>query len=68
MLPKKNQDGFARTGSNPGAVINTDVAALKAYKTQKAKFKQLDTLKDDVDEIKLILIDIKQMLNKINQG
>lgn len=68
MLPKKTQDGFVRTAENQGAVINTDITALEAYKTQKAKFKQLDALKDDVDEIKLILLDIRQKLKQINQG
>ena len=51
----KPVDGFLRSDSNPGAVINTDNASLKAYKLQKNKHREIDQLKEEVSEIKGML-------------
>jgi len=64
LAVKKSQEGFARSDDNPGSVINQDMVALKAYKAQKRQFKDLATLRDEVDSIKLILIDIQAKLSK----
>lgn len=57
-------DGFVR--SNEGAIINTDNNALKAYKLQReaerTKNEEINTLKQDVQEIKTLL---SQLLEKI---
>jgi hypothetical protein len=51
-------DGFERSNSNPGAVLNSDRQALEAYKKKKMKNKEIDNLKKEVS-------DIKEMLCKI---
>jgi hypothetical protein len=70
----KGNDGYIRDATNNGAVLNTDNAALNAYKTQKKKFKELNelksnfndinNLKDEVKEIKNLLSTILEKLNK----
>jgi hypothetical protein len=45
-----------------GVVINKDKDALKMYKKQKAKMKRLDTLEEEMGEIKTSLSEIKEML------
>lgn len=51
-------DKYVRDKVNPGAVLNTDSTALKAYKAQKQKFQEIDSLKNEMDEIKKMLVDI----------
>ena len=62
---KKIQDGFIRSEINPGAVINTDNSALKAYKLKKDKESQIDGLRREVSEIKTVLAAILNKLEKI---
>jgi hypothetical protein len=57
------KDGFVRSQSNPGAVINTDKAALQAYKAQKSKFKKLDK----IDQLESEMGEIKHLLGAILQ-
>lgn len=52
---KTTKDGFIRDMNNPGAVINTDNAALKAYKFKKQKYKEIDNIKEEVKDIKNML-------------
>lgn len=51
----KPVDGFIRDKTNNGAVINTDNGALKAYKLQKNKEKDIENLKIEILEIKKLL-------------
>lgn len=51
----KSNDGFKRVPENPGAVINTDNAALKAYKAKKNKDREIDLLKEEVKDMKAML-------------
>lgn len=60
---EKTADKYIRSRDNPGAALNTDNEALKAYKLQKKKAREIDTLKNEVSEIKFIL---HQLLEKIN--
>ena len=66
MKQEKPVDGFVRMAGNEGAIINTDNDALKAYKLQKqaerAKEQEINTLKEDVQQIKDLL---SQLLEKI---
>ena len=62
---KQTQDGYIRDQNNPGAVINTDNSALKAYKSRKAKAKQADQTTQDVIQLKSEMADIKNMLSQI---
>ena len=52
---KTTKDGFIRDMNNPGAVINTDNEALKAYKFKKQKYKEIDNIKEEVKDIKNML-------------
>lgn len=65
-MKEKPVDGFVRMNGNEGAIINTDNNALKAYKLQReaerAKNQEINTLKQDVQEIKDLL---SQLLEKI---
>lgn len=61
----KNIDGYVRDKNNTGAVLNTDNAALEAYKRQKAKHKNLENKLNEIDEIKKDVTDIKNMLSLI---
>ena len=53
---------FIRSDNNTGAVINTDYNGLEAYKKQKKCAKQrsaeIDKMRKDLDEIKLLLTTI----------
>lgn len=51
----KPVDGFIRDKTNNGAVINTDNGALKAYKLQKNKEKDIENLKAEISEIKKLI-------------
>ena len=46
------------------AVLNTNYAALLEYRRKKQMEDELQSLKSDVDEIKLMLSSIVSMLNK----
>jgi len=45
-----------------GVVINRDKNALKMYKKRKAKMKRIDTLEEEIGEMKDSLNEIKEML------
>lgn len=45
-----------------GIVINKDKNALKMYKKQKAKMKRIDTIEEEMGNIKDSLNEIKEML------
>lgn len=47
------------------AVLNTDKRALDQYKAQKARNKELDNLKNDVDSIRDDMVQLKFMMSKI---
>lgn len=48
-------DGFVRQPDNPGATISTDYKGLAAYKLRKQREDEINTLKDDVKEVKDLL-------------
>ena len=60
----KTKDGFVRDNYNIGAVLNTDNEALKAYKLQKKKNKEVNDLKNEVKELKGLMYQILEKLNK----
>jgi hypothetical protein len=61
----KSTDGFVRAPNAPGAVLNTDIEALKAYKAKKAKAEELDVMKKDVGDMKGKIQNIETMLQQI---
>lgn len=57
-------EGFIRSNNNKGAIINTDNNALKAYKLAKKRNNEVDILKEEVKDIKLLLCNILSKLNE----
>lgn len=47
------------------ALINTDLDALAAYKTQRDRQKKLETLEQDINNMKSDLGEIKTLLSEI---
>ena len=59
MKNKENLiDTFVRQPENPGSVLNTDRAALAAYKKRKQRENDINTLKEEVGEIKQMLLQL----------
>jgi hypothetical protein len=66
------KDGFIRSHENQGAVVNVDDESLLAYKRQRALFNQIkdkseeiNTIKEDVINIKDDLAVIKELILKV---
>lgn len=57
---KTDVDGFYKTPA--GAVVCKDNESLNAYKLRKAKNVQLNTMKNDVDQLKTDMAEIKELL------
>lgn len=62
MAVRKSSDGFVR--QHQGAVINTDMEALRAYKAKKKKNNEVEALKDEVGQLKVM---IHQLLQKLDE-
>lgn len=60
----KASDGYVRANA-PGAVLNTDTDALKQYKIKKQKASEMDTLREDVKEMKAKFESIESMLRTL---
>ncbi|WP_292487095.1 hypothetical protein [Methanohalobium sp.] len=50
---------------NTRAILNTDKEGLRAYRAQKAKYKEMDNMKNDIDNIKGEMSEIKSMLKSL---
>ena len=61
-------DGFVRQEDNPGAIVNIDKNGLQAYKlrreAEKRKENDINTLRDEVTDIKNMLSQILEKINK----
>ena len=57
---KTDVDGFYKTPA--GAVVCKDNESLNAYKLRKAKNVQLNTMKNDIDQLKTDMAEIKELL------
>lgn len=53
-------NGYYKTPT--GAVISKDAESLSAYKIRKAKNTQLNTMKNDIDQLKNDMSEIKELL------
>jgi len=60
-----NNDGFVRSESNPGAILNVDNTALDAYKRQKKLMKNLTTHEDRLVKVEETMKDVKMLLEKL---
>tara|TARA_Y100000310_G_scaffold158335_1_gene157765 strand:+ start:10842 stop:11036 length:195 start_codon:yes stop_codon:yes gene_type:complete len=52
---------------NSNAVLNTDIAGLQAYKKRKSQDRELSSVKEDVDNLRYDIIEIKNMLREITR-
>jgi len=66
------ENGFTRSHENKGAIVNTDNESLLAYKRQrtllntiKDKSEEINTIKEDVTNIKTDLAAIKELILKV---
>lgn len=57
---KTDYDGYYKTPT--GAVICKDNESLSAYKLKKAKNLQLNSMKEDIDQLKNDITEIKELL------
>lgn len=60
-----SKESFFRASNNPGALLNTDNDALKAYKANKAKSAEINNLKKDFSSLKEELSEIKNLLRQL---
>ena len=57
---KTDAHGYYKTPS--GAVVSKDTESLQAYKKNKAKNLQLNSMKKDIDQLKDDITEIKELL------
>lgn len=62
-----NNNKYIRSKENPGAVLNTDVQSLAAYKAAKKKNKLVEESAKRLDTLETQMSDIKDMLDIILQ-
>ena len=55
LIPVSNHPRLLRD-KNSKALINTDIAALKEYKNRKKIAEDVDTLKNEVQELKHLIL------------
>jgi hypothetical protein len=55
---------YVRQENNFGAIINTDNEGLKAYKMKKHKENEINTLKNEVHDLKNLVAQLIEKLNK----
>jgi len=74
LIVKDAVSGFTERESHSKALLNTDVDSLLSYKLRKRKFNEMRknsdemiTVKNEVEQIKLDLVEIKQLLLQITQ-
>ena len=69
---QKEFEPFIKLPENPGAAVNIDDANLENYKKSRLqrlemqkKIDQINTVKQDVDELKFDINDIKNLLQQL---
>lgn len=57
---KTDVSGYYKTPA--GAIVSKDTESLEAYKIRKAKNRQLNIMKKDIDQLKNDITEIKELL------
>ena len=57
---RTERSGIYKVGK--GTLINRDMDALKAYKTRKMKMNEIGVIKDELNQLKNDILEIKQLL------
>lgn len=60
---KTDIQGYYKTPT--GAIVSKDTESLSAYKKQKAKNAQLNNMKNDIDQLKSDMSEIKELLKRL---
>ena len=62
---KFTEDGkMARSDDNPGALVSVDSAGLDAYRKKKRRAAEIDSLREEVREVKSMLTLLLEKLQK----
>ena len=56
---------YQRSETNPGAILNTDVSGLAAYRNQRQILRNVSTHEERLKKVENSLDDIKNLLTKI---
>jgi hypothetical protein len=63
-----NNETLRRSTTNPGAVLNSDAQGLRAYREARERVRQtnkdFEQMKSDVNELKSMMSQILEKLNK----
>lgn len=60
-----HQQPHFKRDENSGAVLNTDVAALNKYKSERALYRKVAKLTSELEEIKAIVMSLSERLDNI---
>lgn len=58
---------YLRQSNNPGAIVNTDKKALEQYKARRNQSREINNIKEDVNEVKRTMEKILQILESNNK-
>lgn len=58
---------YLRQSNNPGAIVNTDKKALEQYKARRNQSKEINSIKEEVLEVKQTMAKILQILESNNK-
>ncbi len=61
----QGNDGFVRSNTNPGAVLNTDNAGLEAYRRNRETMRKVYTHEDRLLKVEETMNDVKTLLEKL---
>lgn len=63
LIPVTEHPGLLRD-KNSKALINTDIAALNEYKNKKKLIEDVNSLKNEVQDIKRLMLELIHNINK----
>lgn len=61
----QGNDGFVRSKTNPGAVLNTDNSGLEAYRRNREVMRKVYTHEDRLVKVEETMNDVKTLLEKL---
>jgi hypothetical protein len=66
MIQTDEKD-FARDVSSR-ALINTNIKALHEYRMKKQQVNRIDNIEQDLESLKYMMLEIKQMITELSTG
>lgn len=55
------EDKYIRDENNKGALLNTDISGLQAYKMQKARNREIDMMKKEISQLSSLKNEISEL-------